>query len=60
MSNSDGPRRDGLPPSILAPNQSPVGLDALADDGDELPSFTDILSRARPGVPRVTPPVVDL
>jgi hypothetical protein len=60
MSNSDGPRRDGLQPSILAPNQSPDGLDALADDGDELPSFTDILSRARPGVPRVTPPVIDL
>jgi hypothetical protein len=60
MSNSDGLRRDGLQPSILAPNRSSDGLDALADDGDELPSFTDILSRARPGVPRVTPPVVDL
>jgi hypothetical protein len=60
MSNSDGPRRDGLQPSIPASNQSPDGLDALADDDDELPSFMDILSRARPGVPRVTPPVIDL
>ena len=60
ISNSNGPRRDGLQPSILAPNQSPDGLDTLADDSDELPSFTDILSRARPGIPRVTPPVIDL
>src|SRR5205814_2256451 len=60
ISNSDGPRRDGLQPSIPAPNQSPDGLDALTDDDDELLSFTDILSRSRPGVPRVTPPVVDL
>jgi len=30
----------------------------LADGGDELYSFTDILSRSRPVVPRVTPPVI--
>jgi hypothetical protein len=60
MSNLDGPRRDGFQPSILAPNQSLDRLDVLADDGDELPSFTDIFSRAQLGVPRVTPPVVDL
>jgi hypothetical protein len=60
MLNSDGPRRDGLQSSILALKQNPDGLDTLADNGDELPSFTDIFSRARPKVPRVTPPVVDL
>jgi hypothetical protein len=35
-------------------------LSLFYHDGDELPSFMDILSRARPVVPRVTPPVVDL
>jgi hypothetical protein len=32
----------------------------LADDGDKLPSFMDILSPARPVVPQVTPPVINL
>ena len=60
VSNSGGPYRDGIQPSISAPNQGLNGLDGLADDGDELPSFMEILSRARPVVPQVIPPVVDL
>jgi hypothetical protein len=46
--------------TILKQKLRALNTSALADDGDELPSFMDILSRARPVVPRVTPPVVDL
>lgn len=42
---------------LLLPYQD---LSLFYHDGDELPSFIDILSRAQPVVPRVTPPVVDL
>ena len=35
-------------------------VDTLADGGDELPSFTDLLSRARPVASRVPPQVIDL
>jgi len=34
--------------------------DTLADSGDELPSFTNILSHARPVASRVPPQVIDL
>jgi hypothetical protein len=36
------------------------GLDTLADSSDELPSVTDLLSRARPVASRVAPQVIDL
>jgi hypothetical protein len=40
-------------------NQSLDGLDTLADSGDELPSFSDLLSRAQQVAPRV-PQLIDL
>jgi hypothetical protein len=60
MSRSDGPRRGAFQPSISATSQSLDGLDTLADSGDELPSLTDLLSRAWPVASRVAPQVVDL
>jgi hypothetical protein len=45
---------------MSTPNQSLDRLDALADDGDELPSLMDILPRSRPVVQRVTSAMVDL
>ena len=46
--------------SISATSQSLDGLDTLVDSGDELPSLTDLLSRARPVASRVAPQVIDL
>jgi hypothetical protein len=48
ISHSDGLRRGAFQPSIFATRQSLDGLDTLADSNDELPSVTDLLSRARP------------
>src|SRR5277367_4249333 len=60
ISYSDGPRRRGLLTSNYVTNQSLNELDTLADCDDELPSLTDILSRARPVASRVGPQVIDL
>jgi hypothetical protein len=47
MSQSDGLRRESFQLSISAINQGLYELDTLANNGDELPSFMNILSRAK-------------
>jgi len=60
VSHSDGPRREAFRPSISATSQSLDGLDTLVDSGDELPSLTNLLSRARLVALRVAPQVINL
>lgn len=60
ISPSDSPCRGEVQPLISATSRSLDELDTLADSGDELPSLTDLLSRARPVASRVAPQVIDL
>jgi hypothetical protein len=57
---TDGPPREAFQQSISAINQSQDRLDTLTDNGDELPSFMDILSRARSVAPRAASQTTDL
>jgi hypothetical protein len=56
LSYSGGPRCGPFQPSISTTSQSLGGLDS----DDELPSVTDLLSRAPAVASRVAPEVIDL